>query len=92
MCLARKAIDCGLWAIERYLIQKYGCDTASRDMQPLRWYVDTGRASMLFLSRLFICKPFMIARLLHDGGSYDEAIMRVQNYMANHTDYWFEEG
>ena len=85
-----KTIECGLWAIERYLMQKYGCDAAARDMEPLKWYINTGRASVSFISRLLICKPFMIGRILHEGGSYDEMILRVKNYVANHTGYNFD--
>ena len=85
--IGRESIECGLWAIQRHLINKYGCTIAENDMAPIQWYVNTGRASGYFLSRLLACKPYMIARKLHAGGSYDEVLARVKDYMAEHTDY-----
>ena len=74
----RVSTDVALWDIERYLMQKYGTDAAQSDMAPLRWYVETGRASVDFIRKLMIAKPFMVARKLHEGGSYDEALDRVK--------------
>jgi len=68
--------------IETYLMRKYGVDQASRDLYPIQWYVRTGRASMEFIKKLCNCKPFMIARLLHEDGSVDEQIKRVRDYVA----------
>ena len=67
--------------IETYLMRKYGVDQASRDLYSIQWYVRTGRASMEFIKKLCACKPFMIARLLHEGGSVDEQISRVRAYV-----------
>ena len=74
-------IQDALWEIERYLMQRYGVDAARRDMYPLSWYVNTGRASVAYLRKLLSCKPYMIARKLHKGGSYDEVLDRVKAYM-----------
>ena len=63
-------------------MRKYGVDQASRDLYPIQWYVRTGRASMEFIKKLCNCKPFMIARLLHEDGSVDEQIKRVRDYVA----------
>lgn len=76
-------IETGLWAIERYLIKHYGVDQASRDMAPLVWYVKTGRASCDYLHALLSAKPFVIARALHKGGSYEEALARVSSKLSN---------
>lgn len=78
-------IDNGLWSIERYLMNKYGYDTAQRDMDPLRWYIFTGRASAYVVRQILSAKPFMVGRLLHKGGSYDEAIQRVISYVTNNN-------
>lgn len=51
-------------------------------LAPLKHYVSTGRASTEFLHKLVNAKPFMIARELRKGGSYDEAIERVKTYLA----------
>lgn len=76
-----KTIECGLWSIERTLLWKYGTQQAKQDMAPLSWYISTGRASVDFIRRLLYAKPFMVARKLHKGGSYDEVIERVKQYI-----------
>lgn len=78
----RVSVEMGLWHIERHLIEKYGLDTADIDMTPLRWYIDTGRASVDFLRALLAAKPFMVARKVHQGGSYEEVITRVKKYIG----------
>lgn len=67
-----------LYEIEHYLMEKYGCDAAYRELSPLKWYITTGRASAPFLHSLLESKPFVIARLLHKGGSDDEVISRLK--------------
>ena len=79
------AIETGLWHIERHLMQRYGIDTARQDMYPLSWYVNTGRASTGWIRQLLSCKPFMIARKLHQGGSIDEVIERVKDYVSKNS-------
>lgn len=79
--MSRTKIDNGLWTIKRYMMQRYGCDVADREMYPLEWYVHTGRASTDFLNRLLSAKPFMIARRLHKGGSDDEIISRIKDFL-----------
>ena len=85
MIVSKTSIDTGLWAIERYLMGKYGVDTAASDIAPLRWYVDTGRASTDTIRRVLMAKPFMVGRLLHRGGSYDEVIQRVVSYVMKNN-------
>ena len=79
------SVETCLWHIERHLIQKHGTRQAEIDMYPLRWYVNTGRASMDFLRSLMNAKHFMVARKLHEGGSYDEALRRLKAYI-HYTD------
>lgn len=66
-----------LWTLRCYLTDRYGITTAMMDLAPLSWYINTGRASREFASALINAKPFMVARRLHKGGSYDEALERV---------------
>lgn len=80
MTISATSIDTCLWAIEMYLMRKYGVDTARRDMEPLKWYVNTGRGSVDDIRRILSARPYVIGRLLHQGGSYDEAIARVLAY------------
>ena len=84
--ISATAIDTGLWAIQRYGMRHYGTDAAAQDIAPLKWYVNTGRGSLEFLRLLLNAKPFMVARRLHEGGSYDEAIRRVMDYIGFKAD------
>lgn len=80
--ISSTATDACLRQIEKTLIDKYGCDVAAREMEPLRWYIDTGRASTDFLRRLYKAKPFMVGRKLHSGGSDRDVIDRVRKYIG----------
>ncbi len=72
------AIDNQLWNVKLYMMKKYGCDSASALFAPLEWYVTTDRASLPFLRWFISAKPFVVARVLAKGGSYDEAIARLK--------------
>ena len=80
--VSQTVIDSGLWHIYRYAMNHYGTHAADFDTAPLYWYIHTGRASGDFLLKVFNAKPFMIARKLHEGGSYDEAIARIKKYVG----------
>ena len=69
-----------MWKVE-YILMDYGVDTAIREIAPLDWYIRTGRASVDFLRRFIAAKPFMIARRLHKGGSDQEIIDRIRDYL-----------
>ena len=75
-------IDMFLWNVRHYLERKYGSREAERMSDPLFWYVRTNRASLDFLGKLIEKKPYLIGRVLAKGGSYDEAIQRVKNYIG----------
>lgn len=75
------SVENGLWKIQCCLSDKYGYTQAVRDMSPLNWYISTGRASVCFLRLLLGAKPFMIARILHAGGSDEEVLNRVKAYL-----------
>ena len=77
----RVSIETGLWHIQRYLMGRYGVDQAAQDIAPLSWYIGTGRASVDFIRAVLTGKHFMIARKLHEGGTYDEVIQRVKKYL-----------
>ena len=78
----KNSIDNCLWKIQRVLMTKYGCTAADREIAPLIWYINTGRASVPFLEKLIGAKPFMVARKLHMGGSDAEIIDRVKAYIG----------
>lgn len=80
--ISRNAIDECLWQIRLRLYQSgAGWDESGSEIAPLEWYVNTGRASVEFLRALVTAKPFMVARRLHKGGSYDEAVSRIKDYL-----------
>lgn len=72
------SIETCLWHIQRSIMEKCGCDKAERAMYPLKWYVQTGRASVDFLRALLEAKPFMVGRTLVKGGSDQEVIAAVK--------------
>ena len=76
MNISKTAIDECLWAIEKELWSVVGIDQASRDMTPLKWYVNTGRASVEFLRCLFSVKASSVAKILRMGGS-DEMVIKA---------------
>ena len=84
--VSKTLIDDMYLQIERYL-WRYGVDQASRDLAPLHWYIDTGRASNDFIRACAMAKPFMIGRKLHQGGSYQEVVQRIKDYL-NVTEMW----
>ena len=71
-------IDNYLFEVEKILMNRYGVDAAQRDMSPLIWYINTGRACLEFLHLLLVARPFMVARRLHKGGSDEEIIKRIK--------------
>jgi hypothetical protein len=75
-------VDDFLYRTESYLTQHHGSSIAYLDIDPLRWYIRTGRASTQFLGLLLQKKPYMIARKLHEGGSTDEAVQRIKDYIG----------
>ena len=80
--ISYNAVDECLWQIRMRLYQSGACwDEADCEIAPLAWYVNTGRASTEFLRALVTARPFMVARRLHEGGSYDEVIGRIKGLL-----------
>lgn len=75
-------IDEYLWKVELYLMKKFGCDRAKQDIAPLVWYIRTGRAPSAWLRLLMEKWPYNVAKILHNGGSYAEALTRVDEYIG----------
>ena len=66
-----------------YGASKIGLDASYRVMDPLAWYISTGRASYEFTARLATKKPYRVFQVLHKaGGSYDDAIQAVKRYLG----------
>lgn len=78
----KNSIDDCIWKIQKVLMTKYGCTAADREIAPLIWHINTGRASTPFLKKLIDAKPFMVARKLHMGGSDAEIIDRIKAYIG----------
>lgn len=79
--MSRTDINMMMGKIMMYMMETYGCDAGAREFSPLMWYVETGRASLEFLNRLWEAKQFMVARRLHKGGTDEEAIRRVKKLL-----------
>lgn len=75
-------IDSTLYAIRKSLMKKHGVDGSARIIDPLVWYINSGRASTAFLGKLIEAKPFMVGRVLEKGGSHDEAVRNVKKYIG----------
>lgn len=70
--------DTYIYKIEKYLMERYGVDAMYRMLDPLTWYINTGRASATFLQMLAQEKPFVISRILAKGGSHDDVIRKIR--------------
>lgn len=66
-----------VYDVKTSLERQYGSRAAEVEVDPLVFYINTGRASCEFLRRLLETKPFLVARRLHKGGSIVEAMQRV---------------
>lgn len=77
--------DC-IVRIHLYLCDRYGYQRADVDIDPLLWYIRTGRASTQSLGLLVQKKTYMLARKLHEGGSHMEAIDRIKKYIGYEND------
>lgn len=80
--ISNTVMDNFIWNAKSYLMRKYGCAIAERDIAPLEWMYRTGRDPMAWRSFLTEKKPYRIAQLLHEGGSYEEAINRINKYIG----------
>lgn len=84
--ISNTAVEGRLWDIRLYLGRKYGYDETAQNIAPLSWYIGTGRASLDFLRAFMATKPFMIARKLRAGGTYEEVIRRIKEYIKYEED------
>lgn len=75
-------IDNFLWEVQKWLMNHYSISQAQDDIAPLRWYIGTDRAPLDFIRAMLTKKPYLIAKNLHKGGSYDESIARLKKYCA----------
>lgn len=75
-------IDGKIWEIQMYLNKTMSFDEADRAVYPLRWWIYTDRASVTFLKALLSAKTFMIARKLAKGGSVDDCVNRIREYLS----------
>ena len=66
-----------LFEVEAYLMRKYGITMMEHYITPLVWYLNTGRCPLALEKWLCTSKPYVIGRVLAQGGSYDETIARL---------------
>ena len=73
--ISSDGIDSYIWDVQRVTMKSLSVDDSYRALSPLRYYINTGRASCDFLRKLF---QTSIARILVSGGSDDEILKRIQ--------------
>jgi len=61
------------------LMKRHTADEAYRILDPLQWYISTGRAPGSFLRLLYESDPDAIASVLEQEGTVEESIVRVKN-------------
>ncbi len=71
-----------IYEVQRCLVVKYGSRRAMVDIDPLVWYVTTGRAPVSFLKALLGKSPYLVARRLHQGGSHQEVVYRLCKFLG----------
>ena len=76
--ISRNGIDDYIWDVEHICINSAGFAPGERAVAPLAYYINTGRASVEFLRKLFRVHPRWIARILLDGRSDHETLSRVK--------------
>ena len=79
-------IDAYIWDVQRYIMDHKGVDASNRMIYPLKWYINTGRASNAFLRKLFEISPSRIARICMGTGSDDEIIGKIKRVTNYSTD------
>lgn len=82
MIISATLIQNTLDRIELASMKRFGVDAAQRDLDPLKWYIFTGRAPSEFIRRLAKARPIIVARRLHTAGTYNEAIERVKKLIG----------
>lgn len=78
-------IDNTLFAIKKRLFASYSVDNATRIIEPLCWYITTGRAPTDFLCKLVNANSRQLTTIsnrLAKHGSYDDAIASVRQYLG----------
>lgn len=70
------------------LIEKHGLDynKANLAVNPIWWYVSTGRASTPWCKALLKIRPFMIARRVSWDMSYDEVLNAIKPLVEKKMD------
>lgn len=74
------SIDEYLWDVLMYMWNSLTLDEASVVLDPLKYYVETGRASTAFLHKMIQVKPYVMARYLIKirNNSVDHAIELIK--------------
>lgn len=82
--ISRTNIEASIFGLYKllYKLTDGNSEQAWRELSPLQWYINTGRATCEFLRTVFTAKQFMVARKLHMGGSDQEVIKRIMDYIG----------
>lgn len=66
---------------EKMLWKKHGITEGSRLLYPLKWYLNTGRASADYIHRLADARSKDITAILEADGSVEEVCSRLKEYL-----------
>lgn len=66
---------------EKMLWKKHGITDGSRLLYPLKWYLNTGRASADYINRLDRADYKQIMAILEAEGSVEEVCSRLKEYL-----------
>lgn len=80
-----KKIDQYIWMVTKWLMERYGVDEGCRLVDPLSWYVRTGRSTLEWEKALLKVKPFVIARICAKDLSYDDTIKLITKKFKKHS-------
>lgn len=76
-------LDIFIGDVEIFLHKKT-CSTRETEVMvyPLKYWIQTGRASLGECKALVEKKPYRIGQILMQGGTVDEAVARIREYIS----------
>lgn len=70
-----------LLSYEKIMWKRHGITEGSNLLYPLKWYINTGRASADYVHRLADAKSKDIVAILEAGGSVEDVCRGIKDYL-----------
>lgn len=64
--------------VKMFLAKKHGIDAAERMIDPLTWWVFTGRATLTECKALVEKRPYVIGKILEKGGTINNQVDAIK--------------